>query len=191
MAADISALGNLQSSEPLDLDMYKGATSGGGFRLPKKGRYTVSAPPEIPATAFGATQAGYLKAQVDPTITDGPHAGFQIRYTSVSAKPFKRSGETVSQLADYLRACGVRGRISGDPQDLANLVESTAGRTYQVEVDWRAFDRNTGTAIEGMERFPKDETGEPVPFIETGEVDENGAPKRLRANVVVTRFVTQ
>jgi hypothetical protein len=186
--ADISALGNLQSSEPLDLDMYADAKES-TFRLPRKGRYTVKAPDVIPDSAFGATQAGFLKAQIDPTVIGPTNEGFQCRYTSVSAKPFNRSGQQVSQMADYLRACGVRGKIAGDPQALADAVAQTAGLTYEVQLDWRVFNRNTGLSVEGMENFPKDDKGEPQPWItDSGDIGDDGQPRRLRANVIVSRF---
>lgn len=191
--ADISQLGNLQSSEPLNLDMYADAKES-TFRLPKKGRYTVKAPDAIPDTAFGASQAGYLKATIDPTIVarsdgDVSNAGFTVRFTSVSSKPFSRDGQSVSQMADYLRACGVRGQISGDPQALADAVSNTAGQLYEVTLDWRVYNKVTGMSVEGMENFPRDEHGEPQPFVlDPNDVGPDGGPKRLRANIFVRKF---
>lgn len=187
--ADISQLGNLQPSEPLDLDTYTDAPES-VFRLPKKGRYTVRAPEEFPATAFGATKASVLSVQVDPTIVGPTNEGFQVRYAKVSAKPFQRGGMTVSQLGDYLRACGVRGTIPGTPQAQADAVERTAGIVYEVDLDWRAYHAGTRFQLEGMEKFPSDGNGGHQSWIEhSTEKDEEGKPLRLRANVYVRRFV--
>lgn len=151
----------------------------------------VRAPEAFPSTAFGATKAGFLSAQIDPVIVGPKHEGFSLRYTKVSAKPFKRGGTTVSQLGDYLRACGVSRVISGDPQEQANAVEATAGTTYQVDLDWRAYNKNTGFNLEGMERFPTDGNGGHLSWIDDpSEKDpDTGKPVRLRANIVVSRFV--
>ena len=187
--ADISSLSGLTSAEPLDLDIYADAKE--SFQLPKKGRYVVRAPESFDGTAFGASKAGFLKATVDPTIVGPTNEGFQLRYTSVSAKPFQRGKVTVSQLGDYLRACALRGTVPGDPQGMADAVERTAGLTYQVDLDWRAYNKNTGFAVNGMDNFPKDANGEPLPYvIDEGDIDpDTQEPRRLRANVQVTRYV--
>src|SRR5882672_11464476 len=102
--ADLSALGNLNSAEPLDLPQYRDAQE---FKLPKAGRYTVQAPDTFPPTAFGKSQAGYLTAQVDPTIVGPTNEGYTIRFTRVSAKTWQdKSGLQISQLGRYLRATG-------------------------------------------------------------------------------------
>lgn len=183
-------LGNLTPVEDsLNLDeSYKEA---GSFTpLPPKGTYTVQAPDSFPSSAFGATKAGFLSAQVDPRIVGGAHDGYTIRFTKVSFKPFKRSGVTVSQGGDYLRACGFRGRLS-DPQSMADAVEGTANRIYRVDVDWRAYNKDTGYSLEGMERFPSDGNGGHLPWCEdpNAKDPETGEPVRLRANLQVTRYL--
>ena len=190
MSADISELGNLNSSEPLDLDLYADVKE--AFELPRKGRYTVRAPDSFPNEAFGATKAGYLSAQVDPTIMGPTSEGFQIRFTKVSAKTYERGGLTVSQVGDYLRACGFRGGISGDPGDIKAAIQTTAGKVYQVDLDWRAYNKNTGFVVEGMENFPKDElTGNHKSWtVDLGDIDpDTGEPRRILANLTVRRFV--
>lgn len=185
--ADISALGTLAPVEPIDLDTYQDARE--AAPLPVKGRYTVRAPESFPATAFGATKAGALSVQVDPTIVGPTNEGYTIRFTKVSAKVFRRSGVPASQAGDYLRACGLRGKLS-DPQAIADAVEQTANRTYEVEVDWRAYNKNTQFSIEGMERFPSDGNGGHLPWIDDPvDKDQDGNPVRLRANLSVTRFI--
>jgi hypothetical protein len=197
--ADISALGTLQPVEPLDLENY--ADNKDFVAIPKKGRYTLQAPDSFPSTAFGRTKAGALSVAIDPKIVGPTSEGYTIRYTKVSAKPFKRGGVTVSQLGDYLRATGFRGRLT-DEQAQADAVESTSNAVYQADLDWRAYNKDTGFSVEGMERFPSDGNGGHLPFYEdpndfekdeagTIVTDAQGEPlhKRLRANVVVARYV--
>lgn len=197
MSADISALGTLQPVEPLDLEAYQDNKES-NFQLPPKGRYTVQAPDNFTSEAFGrAARSGALTARVDPTIVGPTNGGYTIRFTKVSAKQFKRNGVTVSQLGDYLRACGFKQRLN-DEQAQADAVEATANRVYEIEGDWRAYCKHDGWAIEGMERFPSDGSGGHQSWIthptlktnEAGEVDLNGTePLRVLANFVVTRYV--
>jgi hypothetical protein len=185
--ADISALGEMKPVEPLDLENY--ADNKEFSALPKAGRYTVQAPSEFPQAAFGRTQAGSLSIQVDPTILGPTNEGYTLRFTKVSAKTFKRSGVTVSQVGDYLRATGFRGKLPTE-QDQADAVEQTANSTYQVDVDWRAYNKSTKFSLEGMERFPSDGNGGHLPWCEDpNEKDEQGNPVRLRANLNVVRFI--
>lgn len=184
---DISALGTLNPIEPLDLDMYKDA--GEPTPLPQKGRYTVRAPEAFPEAAFGRTQAGALSAQIDPTIVGPSNEGYTLRFTKVSAKPFKRSGITVSQMGDYLRACGFRGKLQNE-RELVDAVSQTANRMYQVDVDWRAYNKDTKYSLEGMENFPSDGKGGHLPWTtDPNQKDENGEPVHLRANCFVSRFI--
>jgi hypothetical protein len=186
MTVNISALGNLAPAEPLDLDTYPDVKES-KFQLPKKGRYIVRAPEDLSA-AFGSTQAGHLKAQVDPTIVGPTNEGFQIRFANISAKPYP-SGKA-SQFGDYLRACGRRGKLSST-QALIDAVAETAGCIYQVDLDWKAYNKVTGMEVKGMENFPVDSNGEPQSWIEDpGDVGEDGRPKRLRANLEVRRFIS-
>lgn len=184
--ADISALGNLNTEETLDTSTYAAASS--GFQLPRKGRYTVTAP-EIADTAFGKSASGSLTAQVDPIIVD---SGLQIRFTRVSAKTFPRGKGKASQMGDYLKAMlGSDITVPGDPQELATLVQQTSGRTCDVLIDWRVYNKNTGLAIEGMDNFPKDADGNPIPYV-TDPKDinpETGEPRRLRANLNVVKWL--
>lgn len=187
MSVDISHLGNLNSSEPLDLDTYAAAREGGSF--PRKGRYILRAPDTFEG-AFGQTKAGYLSAEVSPTIVGPTAEGTKLRFVKVSAKPFARGKSMVSQMGDYLKACRVSGTVSGDPQALADAVAATAGCTYEAVVDWRVYDKLTGEQIEGMENFPKDEQGNPQPWVLSSETDpETGEKKRLRANLFISRFL--
>lgn len=195
--ADISALGTLAPSEPLDMETYKDST-GGAKPFPPKGRYTFRAPESFPPAAFGKTQAGFLSAQVDPTIAAGEFAGTPVRFTRVSAKPFARpkgSANIVSQAGDYLRATGFRGVVPADPQELANLIEATANLTLEAKVDWRLYAKGHGVdggvlEIKGMENFPKNDNGDPVPYARSlTQVGQDGKPMVLRANLEITNWI--
>lgn len=182
--ADISALGELRAIEPLDLENYQDNKESGAS-LPVKGRYTVQAPNTFP---LGRTKAGALSAQVDPTIVGPTSEGYTLRFTKVSAKFFNRGGMKVSQFGDYLRACGIRNRLTNEAE-LIEAVEQTANRIYQIDVDWRAYHKD-GFSVEGMERFPSDGNGGHIPWFEhPSEKDEAGNPLRLRANLTVDRYV--
>ena len=188
--ADISALGNLRPVQPLDLANYKD-TKESTFRLPAKGVYTLQAPPEFPTAAFGATKNGDLSVQIDPTIVDGPHAGFKIRFVKVSAKVYEQDGAQMSQLGNYLRACGYRGPLT-TLQEQADAAEQTAGAVYRAKIDWRAFNKNTGFSLQGMERFPKLADGTYQSWVEDPtEKDADGKPVRVRANLIIDRFYAQ
>jgi hypothetical protein len=187
--ANISELGNLQPIDVVELGNGYADSKESTFQLPAKGEYVLQAPSEFPDAAFGSTKAGYLSAQIDPTIVGPAHEGFTVRFTKVSAKPFKRDGVTVSQAGDYLRACGYSGKLA-NVQDVADAIESTAGTTYKAVLDWRAYNPRTGFSLEGMERFPKAGDGKYQSWVEDPtEKDENGNPVRIRANVNIKRFV--
>lgn len=162
---------------------------------PPAGEYVVRAPESFPKTAFGKTKAGQLSVQIDPTIIGPISEGYVIRFTKVSAKPFKRNGVTVSQLGDYLRAVGWTTNISGDPQEQADAVEATTNLTYRIAADWRAYDKNDDGSIfvvEGMANFPPDGNGGHSPFINNlGHKDPiTGEPTLVRANLVVKRYIS-
>jgi hypothetical protein len=185
--ADISAIGGNNPVEPLDFSDY--ADNKEYTPLPKAGRYTVKAPDAFPSSAFGRTKAGALSIQVDPVIVGPTNEGYTIRFTKVSAKTFKRGASTVSQLGDYLRANGFRGRLA-DEQSQADAVEATANQVYEVETEWRAYNKDTGFSIEGMNRFPSDGNGGHLPWVEDPQAkDDQGNPVRLRANLIVSRYV--
>lgn len=197
--ADISGLGGLQQVEPLDLENYADVKES-TFRLPPKGRYTLRTSESFPQAAFGRTKAGALSVAIDPTIVGPTNEGFTIRFTKVSAKTFDRNGLKVSQLGDYLRATGFKGKLSNE-QEQADAVESTAGALFEAGLDWRAYNSKTGFSLQGMERFPKlaDGTHQSwAPDPNDYEVDETGAikldsegkkiNKRVRANLVVDKY---
>lgn len=122
----------------------------------------------------------------------GPtNEGYTIRFTDVSAKVFDRNGQPASMVGDYLKAVGESGAVPGDPQEIANLVERTAGRTFKIYGDWEARHTASGFKLKGMNKFPRDpKTGDIQPWIQhPSEKDADGQPLRLRANFVVSRYI--
>lgn len=190
--ADISALSNLQAGEPLDHDIYVDAKEPSA--PPPKGRYLVRAPDKF---TFDATAAGFLSAEVNPTIVEGPNQGYQLLYTRVSAKPFKRGAATVSQLGDYLRAAGSQARPR-TPQEQADAVEATAGTLLSVDIDWEAYDKETKWTLKGMEKFPKLPSGGHDIWVTVPDPEnptqpmrgEDGEVRKIRARARVDRYVS-
>ena len=192
--ADILQLGNLAVNEPLDMDDYQ--LSGAPKPFPKRGRYTLRVRESFPAEAFGRSAAGALTVQIDPTIVGPTNDGFQLRFTRVSTKVYQRGESKVSQFSDFLKACGVQGRLSGDAQEAADKAEQTANLTFDAYLDWRLYAAGEGAdggplVIDGMENFPKNDKGEAVPYIKSKtKLDDSGEPQILRANLQIKRFVT-
>lgn len=189
--ADISLLGELNPVQPLDLSKYKDQTT--GFTMPKSGRYVVKAPDSFLPTAYGKTRNGDLKIEINPTIVGPTNEGFTLRRQSISAKAFDRSGTQVSQVGDYLRALGYTGATPTDPQEIADLVEKTAGSTYEAILDWEANHFASGFSVKGMRNFPTDGKGGYQSWVEhpTEKNSETGEPLRLRANLVISKFVAK
>lgn len=189
MSINLSSLGNLATAETINLDDYKDQEVK-TFQLPKAGRYTLRAPERFSESDFAATKEGYLKARVDPTIVGPTNEGFQIRYVSVSAKTFDRGGARVSQVGDYLRACGVAGQLPSDPQGIADAIAGTAGLTYEADLDWEANHFASGFKVKGMRNFPMNADGSYQMWVQhPTEKDADGAPLRVRANIVVRRYI--
>lgn len=185
--ADLSALGNLQPVEPLDLENYQ-ANRKSKFQLPAKGKYTLQAPDSFPAEAFSRSKSGSLAVTIDPTIVGPSNAGFKLRYTKVYATTWKdKSGRTVSGIGNYLISNGVKA-VLADEQALADAVESTSGRIYEALIDWKA--QRNGFEVKGMENFPKNEDGTYQSYVNhPTEVDEEGKPRRVFANLEIVYFI--
>lgn len=195
MSFSISDLGNLQPSEPVDMSQL--APKGPSF--PRKGKYTLQVNELAPEFTFGSTKAGYLSATIDPTIVGPTNEGYTIRFQKLSAKTFpetidRESGKTrtTSQIARFLAACGDFRELPSEPAEVAEAVLAQSGRQFDALVDWRAYNKRTGKAVEGMENFPTNSYGEYTPWIEDSEdVDENGKPRRYRANLEVVRYLAK
>lgn len=191
MGADISALGGLRPVEELDLSNYKDNQA--PTALPPAGVYTLQAPDSFPPTSFGRSQSDAITVQIDPKIVGPSSEGYTIRFTKVSAKVFRRGGVPVSQLGDYLRAFGMKATLKTE-EDQINAAEATANRVYQAEVDWKAYNKNNKREILGMDKFPSDGNGGHSPYFldDTDLVegpDGTKEPRRLRANLTITRFI--
>ena len=193
-SVDISALGNLQPAQPIDLSVIPEAPKK-AFVFPRSGKYTVRAPEAITSDNFRKTKADNLSARVDPTIVGPTNEGFEVRFTDISAKNYTdpRSNLETSQVAQYLQAFGVTDELSGDPQQAADLIASTAGKTAEVILEWVAEHRASGFKLRGMRNFPPDGNGGFQSFVtmseESGLKDAQGEPLRLRANLYVSRWL--
>lgn len=190
---DISGLGNLQRAEPIDLSVPVPVPSG-PQTLPPAGVYRVRAP-EFRVEMFATSQAGFLVARVDPIIVGGtPYDGHEIRFTRVSAKTYTdaRTGAVTSQMAEYLRAFGIKAVLTGDPQQAADLVASTAGQEAEAYLNWVVEHRPSGFRLRGMKNFPPDGQGGYLPVVthpDATVTDARGQRLNLRANVEVTRWI--
>lgn len=201
--ADISHLRAQESVETLDLNTYQDIGGGANrprFQFPKAGRYTLRAPDAFPQEAFGETKSGALSVQIDPTIVGPTNEGLVVRFQRINGTSYMRKGKPVSKIGDYLRACGVSGVSLSTRQEIADAIEQTANTIYEAFLDWRLYakghapvtDLNPNGALElrGMDNFPKDAEGNPVPYVNSQiEKNEDGTPKRLRANLEIAFFL--
>ena len=189
--ADISALGELNSQDPISDDLY---TDVRPFRLAPAGRYVLQAP-DVGDFKFGRTKAGDLRVQVDPKIAGPTNEGQKVSYCYISAKTFDRDGQAVSMIGDYLRACGVPADLDGTPQQAADLVEQTAGMTYEADLDWELFGGGHGEdgsdlVIKGMRNFPTNDDGTRTHVVPSrSQVDDGGEPVMLSGRLRIRRFL--
>jgi hypothetical protein len=190
---------DIAPAEPLDLNDYPtiGGGSSTGKKFPVKGRYTLRTTDSFTEESFAPNKANTaLTFALNPVIVGPTNEGYTLKFSSgrISGKVYQRKGRPASQLGDYLKAVGITGTVPGDPQAQADLVESTAGMIFEAGLDWRAYDKSTGTEVAGMENFPSDGKGGHLPYLlsetET-EVDRNGntVPKKIWANVEIAFFV--
>jgi hypothetical protein len=193
MNADVAQM-DLKPFDPIDFDNYDDGSkkAGKSYAPPPEGRYTgrvLTIPDDgsdvISSTnAFGRTQEGYLKVDL-PTIDvlDQSANGYVVKYTRLSSKKYaKRNG---SQVLDFLRACNIDARPTNE-NELRAAVRMAAGRPFQFQLVWEAYNKNTEESTSGAENFPKDATGAPQPWIKD-EFEEN---KRWFANGKVRYFVS-
>lgn len=172
-----------------------------GRRFPNRGWYTLRTTDSFTQDSFVPNKAGTaLTIQIDPVIVGPTNEGYQLKFSSgrISAKTYQRvdrtTGEakTVSQLSDFLKACGYTGVVPGDPQQQADLAEQQAGKTFEALLDWRAYDPSTAKEVSGMENFPSDGKGGFLPYILSEQAtDDEGNPKKVWANLEIVRFSTR
>jgi len=183
---DISALGELKDIQPLDLENFKEVQKP-RFTFPRKGTYTLQAPESF---TYSRTNNGDLSVDVSSTVLGPTNEGLKLRFQRLSAKPFANQPE-ISQVGMYLRAFGIKQKFTNE-QELIAAIESTANRPYQAVLDREANHFATRFVLRGEDKFPKDENGEPQSWVEhPTELGADGKePLRLRANVVVTKYVS-
>lgn len=185
----------IAATETLNLDDYPVIGGKKERKFPNKGRYTLRTTDSFTEESFAPNKANTaLTFAINPTIVGPTNEGYQLKFNSgrISGKVYQRKGKSASQLGDYLKAVGVGGTVPGDPQAQADLVEGTAGATFEAGLDWRAYDPSTGRTVEGMENFPADGQGGHLPYlVSESQVDEQGNPKKIWANVEIVYFVPQ
>lgn len=190
--ADISSLGNLAPAGPVDMEVYKTINAARPQGLPPAGEYEIRLPESFPSSCFGKTREGQLKITFDASIASGDRTGFPIRRVSLSAKTWtdQKTGKTVSQVAEFLAALGYQGSTPTDPQEIADMVEAQAGRVVKVYVNWEANHFASQFEVKGMKNFPVAADGTRQSFVtHPTETDAEGNPLRLRANLVVKRWL--
>lgn len=191
MTADVAQM-NLTPFDILDFDSYEeGGGSGKSYAPPAEGRYTGRVVIKDDGTdtisetnSFGRTAEGYLKLRLDPIeILEASANGYQVRFTNLSSKKYaKRNG---SQVYDFLRACGIDARPKNEAE-LRAALKSASGRPFQFQLIWEAYNKDTQESTSGVENFPKDESGNPQPWVR----DEFDSNKRWFANGKVRYFIS-
>jgi len=184
---DITNL-NLREPDPIDWDNYDTGERKPIF-LPPKAQYLFQVA-EAPIAA--ATQEGYLKMQF-PSLKivkpGDPADGYDVKFTNVSAKKWaKREG---SPLGDFLKSHGISGQRTN--AEYIDACYATVGRASEAGADWRAYCKECGKEIKGMENFPVQADGSRQPWVDCDKCldhtdPNNPRPKRLWANLQVTFF---
>lgn len=164
----------LREPEQVDWDNYN---SGGGTYTPPPpaldaagrsityyGKITAA---EKRANAYQVDDEGnaYLNFALDGLKITGPtNAGYELRFTEASTKPFTKpdgSGGRApikgnpNALANYLRACGLQAKPQTNDQYEA-AVRAAAPKTFGFTLDWFAKSKDTGEQIKGYASFPDD-----------------------------------
>lgn len=186
---------DLKPFDILDFDNYDDGGSknaGKSFAPPAEGRYTGRVPQilddgsDVPSSTnnFGRTQEGYLKVELPVIdVLDSAANGYQVKYTRLSTKKYaNRNG---SQALDFLRACGIDARPTNE-KELRAAIVSAAGRPFQFQLVWEAYNKDTQETTSGMDNFPTLADGTKQSFIR----DEYDSSKRWFANGKVRYFVS-
>lgn len=97
-----------------------------------------------------------MKLNLDPIKITNPNAagdGYEVKYQSLSAKKYKnREG---SQMADFLRACGVGARPTTNDQ-MRSALKMCSGRKFQFGLVWEVYNKTTQERTSGEANFPVD-----------------------------------
>ena len=187
MNADVAQT-NLVELDPLNWDEYKDSSDlGSKYAPPSEGKYFATAP-IITDSNFTATREGYLKCNLEPfkVLNPGKEGdGYEVKYQSLSAKKYKnREG---SQMADFLRACGVAARPATNDQ-MRTALKMCSGRRFQFGLVWEAYNKITQESTSGMENFPIDPQDPTKHLSYINDPYEQG--KRWFANGRVKYFVS-
>lgn len=86
---------------------------------------------------FTATDAGFLSAEMEHTVSGGEFDGKRFPFDRVSNKPFERSGVKVSIMKDQLRAIGDRNTYRSHAE-YAQALEAGEGKPFKAQVQWEA-----------------------------------------------------
>lgn len=152
--------------------------------------YYAQLPAAFPDEAFGSTQQGYLKVNLDPLtlINAGPGIdGYQIRFQSASAKKYtSRDGKEInaSQLGNFL----VASKVGLQPTDLDGYkaaVRASAGGMVPITIEWEVYDKATTSQVRNKYDEFEGPIGQKVPVITTAD------NRTLVARAKVKNFVTR
>lgn len=203
-SVDISALGKLTPSQPLDFSTYPqtpAKSTGPKFTLAPAAEYDLRiVTPLVVGETLKASKTGNLNFKFDAEIIGGPHAGQKVRFQNASASVWERDGVQQSMLGNLVMALGGAEfpgvGADGDPTPQVNALQAVINNPFRAYVTWFAEDRKFGTGlkVKGMKNFPTvtDETGATVhqSFIPIdGQKNEKGQDARLYANLEIGNYV--
>lgn len=177
---------NLVEFDAIDYDKYEDGGASKSYAPPMEGRYFGKAP-TITDESFGTTKAGYLKVSLDPIelVNDATNSGYKVRFTNLSAKKYaNREG---SQVMDFLRACGINAKPKS-VEELKAALKMASGRTFQFQLVWEAYNKDSQETTQGWENFPPNPQNpeQKLPYV----IDSFDSNKRWFANGRVRYFVS-
>lgn len=181
---------NLVPFDAIDFDNYSEGGGGKSYAPPAEGRYFGKVP-MITDEMLVRTKAGYRSVKIDPieVLATGDGTAlpepYNVRFTSLSAK--KYSNREGSQIMDFLRACGIDARPRTEAE-LDAAIKTASGRTFQFQLIWEAYNKDSQENTQGYENFPVDPQNpeKRLPYI----VDQYDTTKRWWANGKIKYFVS-
>ena len=156
--ADISQF-SLEPPDQHEWERVEGPSSGGSKRggTPPEGVvYTA----RVDTFDFSRPSfKGKLSAMFDPLVILGAAADgtdYEAYYVDVNVELYPwRHGSSAS---DFLAAHGIDAQPNTN-QEWADLIESTAGRTFQFEPRWQGKCKSCKTLYKGMDKWPVKDDG--------------------------------
>lgn len=176
MTADVAQL-NLTPLNAIDYSNYKDGAAGSA--PPPEGKY-FGRVGTIEESNFGATKEGNLKITLPDVelVNNAEGNGYKIRFASLSSKKYKnREG---SQMADFLRACGIPVQPKTN-EEMKAAFKMASNRQFQFQGVWEAYNKDTQTNISGEASFPLGADGKRQSFI----IDEFDPSKKWYANLKI------